>query len=109
RDVDRDFDARDAALEALEIGLDLRAARGRNRAAAAVQIAAKRLERAGVVLELEVRLPEVVEHLVVGRRVVRALELDQRGAEIALAKELDAALEVRARLIFGIGVRRDRN
>ena len=55
-------------------------------------------ERAGVVLELVLRLADVVEDGRVRGERVRALELDERGAVVGLAVEGHAALEVLGRL-----------
>ena len=98
--VARDRDARDPRLEVAQRLLDLVAPRLRDPVAAALlRYAVEVVDRAGVLLQLERGLAQVVEQLVVRRVGVGALELDQRGAEVALAIEVDAESEVRARAL----------
>jgi hypothetical protein len=58
-----------------------------------VQVATQgRLSR-GVVLRFEARLAQVVENARVGRQLVGSSKLDDRGAEVAIAKEIDPVLK----------------
>jgi hypothetical protein len=65
------------------------------------QIVLERRQRTGVIAQLVLSLADVVEHGSVGRQLIRAPELDQRGAIVGLAVQRNAALKVFARLARG--------
>ena len=95
--VDRDLG--DALAATGEDALDLGPLVRRNLGAAALQVARERIHRRGVVQELELRLPDVEEDPKARPDGVGALELGERTAEVPIAIELHAAVEVQPSLV----------
>ena len=94
--VDLDRDAPYALTKRLQSDLDLVSLLLRNLRAAFGQKALVALRGAQEVLELELRLSDVVVQPVVRGGVIGALKLHERRAVGAVLEQLDAALEVRA-------------
>ena len=67
----------------------------------------KGAQRAGVVLELQAGLANIVLYTEVRGDLERLLELDERGAKVRVLEERDAAREVRAPLLLGLRRSRD--
>ncbi len=86
-------DAAHSRLQPLELAVDLVAPTRAEVRAAFLQVPGEGFLRVRVVEQLQVHLADVVEHLVVGQRLVGALELHQRPAVVAFVVQLGAALE----------------
>ena len=101
---------RDATLQLAEIVLYRSLALGFDGACAVFEVTRQRIARLHILVQLEVTLRNVVEHLEVGLQRVRAFELHQRGVKIAVFVELEALAKVLTRLLdvaaLGAGHRR---
>src|SRR5690606_24903762 len=96
-DVALDLHAGDPREQALALELGGLTARGRDLLAALLQILGEEPDRVDVVVTLDLRLRQVVEHAVVRDELVGAGELGQRAVVVSLFVELDPALKVALR------------
>src|SRR5262249_28518874 len=83
----------DARPELLDLLLDVGRPAGGNLAPALGEVLLEGAERIRVILQLVLDLRDVVEDVEVGRELVGAAELDERGLVVAFLEELEALLE----------------
>jgi len=109
--VDGHFDAGNARLQNVDLGLDLFAAVVGHCGATLAKVARVAAHCGGIVILLPLDAAHIVENLVAGRELVRAVELEERGVVVLFVEELEAALVVNPcalRRVVGLEARRRR-